>query len=55
MFYEKRQAAGRDPRSVSGYRPDIEGEMSEPERIHHPNPYDNDFIWDGESMDEEKP
>ncbi len=54
MKYENYKGAGRDPRSVPEYRPNIEGEMSEPERIHRTDRYDNDFIWDGESMDEEK-
>ncbi|MDD6308957.1 MAG: hypothetical protein PUB07_06380 [Clostridia bacterium] len=55
MKYEKIPKVGRDPRSVPTYRPDIEGDMSNPERIHQADVFDSDYIWDGESMDEEKP
>lgn len=46
---------GRDVRSVPEYRPDVLGERCDPEAIHRADRYDNDYIWDGETMDEEKP
>ncbi len=46
--------AGSDPRSVPEYRPDVLGERSDPDIFHRPDKYDNDFIWDGETMDEDK-
>ncbi len=46
--------AGRDPRSVPEYTPRIPGESSDPDFIHRTDKYDADYIWDGESMDEEK-
>lgn len=45
---------GRVPHSVPEYRPDVLGERCDPDIIHRPDKYDHDFIWDGETMDEEK-
>lgn len=46
--------AGRDMRSEFGYPPVIPGDMSDPEKLYSADRYDSDYIWDGESMDEEK-
>ncbi len=54
MRNEKFLPQGTDPRSVPEYRPDFWGERSDPEQLHRPDKYDNDFIWDGETMDEDK-
>lgn len=40
--------------SVPMYRPDIEDEMSEPDRIYTTDIYDSDKFWDGDTTDEEK-
>lgn len=40
---------------VPEYSPDVLDERSDPDYIHRPDKYDSDFIWDGETMDEEKP
>ena len=47
--------AGSDPRSVPEYRPGYPGERTDPDVMYKPDKYDNDFIWDGETMDDEKP
>ena len=47
--------AGRDPRSVPEYRPDLLGERNDPDVLHRPDRYDTDAVWDGETVDEEKP
>ncbi len=44
----------KEPRSVPEYYPVLPGERSDPDIMHKPDKYDNDFIWDGETMDEEK-
>jgi len=44
-----------DPGSVPEYRPGYPGERTDPDVMYKPDKYDNDFIWDGETMDDEKP
>ena len=46
--------SGRDIRSEGNFFPDIKEDISDPEVIHSVDKYDSDYIWDGESMDEEK-
>ena len=46
--------AGSDPRRVPEYRPAVPGDRNDPDFLHRPDKYDQDFIWDGETMDEEK-
>ena len=46
--------AGRDMRDEGGYSMWFPGDASDPEKLHSEDRYDNDYIWDGESMDEEK-
>lgn len=45
---------GRDPRRVAEFCPDIWDDRNDPDALHQPDKYDNDFIWDGETVDEEK-
>ena len=33
---------------------DMWDEKSDPDKLHCPDKYDNDFIWDGETVDDEK-
>ena len=39
---------------VPELRPEIPDERNDPDFIYRPDKYDADFIWDGETMDEEK-
>ncbi len=39
---------------VPELRPNVPDERNDPDFIHRPDKYDEDFIWDGETMDEEK-
>ena len=40
---------------VPELRPNTMDERNDPDFIHRPDKYDEDYIWDGETMDEEKP
>ena len=46
--------AGEDPRRVPVHSPAMPGDKDDPDFLHSPDGYDTDFIWDGETLDEEK-
>ncbi len=46
--------SGRDLRSDVTSFPSYEEDIADPEVIHSVDKYDSDYIWDGETMDEEK-
>ena len=55
MFVYRFARKKTDPESVPEWHPGYPGERSDPDSIYRPDKYSNDFIWDGETVDEEKP
>lgn len=45
---------GRDARNEDACSLGTHEDVSDPDMIHFTNKYDNDYIWDGETMDEDK-